>query len=101
MIPEQEIQDLKSVLALIIGYDSMKQYDQRNRHIYHALYLAATLKYTCGIRIDEKEPAWPVVFIELPTGQISWHVPQHEYAWDNHTTQEKLDRIARYIYEDS
>jgi hypothetical protein len=50
---------------------------------------------------------WPVLCIELPTGQVTWHIerfdfysagferfPQlHHSVWDGHSTKEKLRRI--------
>jgi hypothetical protein len=47
------------------------------------------------------------VYIDLPTGQVSWHyhdsqaclfehLPPYKGTWDGHTTDEKYDRIARF-----
>lgn len=53
------------------------------------------------------DPDWPVVFINGPTGQMSWHIhkddvhlfsgcPEAETnPWDGHTTEEKYDRLSR------
>jgi hypothetical protein len=65
-----------------------------------------------GLRVwiatDEKEPEWPVLFIELPTGQVSWHLtqaqrddlddefPVGQNTWDNHTTEEKYERLLAW-----
>lgn len=61
-----------------------------------------------GFAVDPKEPAWPVLFIELPTGQVSWHfseadrhllasdIGEYHGQWDGHTTEEKYDRLARW-----
>lgn len=56
---------------------------------------------------DESEPGWPVLYIETPQGQVSWHIPVAEriyeppvrpehgpVAWDGHTTEEKFARLA-------
>lgn len=52
------------------------------------------------------DPAWQnCVFIDLPTGQVSWHfhdreahffvgLPPYEKPWDGHTTPEKYERLA-------
>lgn len=57
---------------------------------------------------DEAEPGWrTLVFIELPTGQASWHIPDSEAglfdflpcgpnAWDGHTTEQKYERLDRF-----
>lgn len=45
-----------------------------------------------------------LLFIELPTGQVSWHfhdseaplledLPHGEASWDGHTTAQKYDRV--------
>jgi|GEM_PF-2435163 len=55
------------------------------------------------------EPDWPVIYIDTPTGQLSWHlavadldlfdhvtrVPASDprARWDGHTTAEKYDRL--------
>ena len=56
---------------------------------------------------DHWEAAWLIVFIELPTGQVSWHTHasdldlfehlerRDENPWDGHTTEEKYDRLAQ------
>jgi hypothetical protein len=56
---------------------------------------------------DTAETDWAVVYIELPTGQATWHVRESDMGlfehverddttiWDGHTTAEKYDRIAR------
>lgn len=48
-----------------------------------------------------------VVYIELPTGQVSWHIHNSEVGlfshlkecpprkWDGHTMQEKYDRLGK------
>lgn len=53
------------------------------------------------------DPEWrTIVFIEGPTGQLSWHLhdsdvalfdglPRGPNSWDGHTTHEKYERVAR------
>lgn len=64
--------------------------------ILKALALAWMCDYEAGIRVDPKEPEWPVAFIGLPTGQVSWHMPQYRTPYDGHTTEEKYRRIAEF-----
>jgi len=57
--------------------------------------------------LDEDE--WKnVVFIDLPTGQVSWHIhkdelvyfpglPTYKGVWDGHTVEEKYDRVKKYL----
>lgn len=76
--------------------DAADRYRQRNALIYRALGLAAELGIPAGIAIDEKEPAWPVVYIELTTGQVSWHMPAHPSPWDGHDAATKNHRICDF-----
>lgn len=85
---------LAYVLTRIVEHDT--DYPYRNRLVLRALALAAENGYQAGIRIDPAEPEWPVAYIELPTGQVSWHLPQHTVPFDGHTTAEKHQRIARF-----
>lgn len=67
--------------------------------------------YVVGIKEDpEENDNWPVLFIELPTGQVSWHIPRNELigdisqysgCWDGHTLKEKRDRLKDFIICDS
>lgn len=95
---DNELDPLKVELCRLLRSiaESDQDYPRRAVLIYRALGVAAWMGYACGIRIDEDQPAWPVVYIELPTGQVSWHMPQHPYGWDGHTTAEKFYRIKRY-----
>lgn len=89
-------EELKRELALIERAEEAKRYDVRNRSVLYAVGLAAACGYPCGIRLDPSEPDWPVVYIELPNGQVSWHLPQHEREWDGHDTPEKYRRCREY-----
>lgn len=58
---------------------------------------------------NPQSPTWPVLYIETPEGQISWHndpddmgIFKHlpvvdDYPWDGHTTEEKYARIRRLV----
>lgn len=71
-------------------------YEYRNRLVLCAVGEAAAARIPVGIRLDATEPEWPVVYFELPAGQVSWHLPQHERAWDGHAAPEKYDRIMAF-----
>lgn len=75
---------------------SEDRYDERTLHMWRAFYQSLMLGYPCGVRIDPQEPAWPVVYIELPTGQVSWHIPEHTSPWDGHDFYEKQERMVNY-----
>ncbi|HHH39024.1 MAG TPA: hypothetical protein ENK50_05555 [Sedimenticola sp.] len=92
-ISEAKLADL---LARIEEADKKQDYDVRYGLVLEAMAVANRLGYAAGYRIDPDEPEWPVAFIELPTGQVSWHMPQHPIPWDGHSTDEKYDRCRRY-----
>lgn len=86
--------ELKRLLAEIKVSD--EDYSKRYGLLLQAVSEAHKLGYASGFRIDASKPEWPVCYIELPTGQVSWHLPQHETPWDGHTTEEKYKRIDDY-----
>ncbi len=90
--------DLRSHLRTIIATDG-HDYPKRNLNVYLALAAALRCGYPAGIKVDEREPEWPVAFIDLPTGQVSWHLPQYEKAWDGHSTAMKSERVLEYLGE--
>lgn len=57
-------------------------------------------------KIEGWDPEWEnCVYIDLPTGQVSWHYHDREHAlfaalppytgeWDGHTTEEKYRRLG-------
>ena len=85
---------LAGLLILIEAHD--EDYDERYVLVIDALGAALSSGYKAGFRIDPTEPEWPVAYIELPTGQVSWHLPQHPVAWDGHDTAEKYRRCRKY-----
>lgn len=99
LVMEQEnwLDDLAVELAAISLFDMIKSYDDRNRCIIKAMWLALKCGFAAGVRIDWQEHEWPVAFIELPQGQVSWHLPRHGQAWDGHTNDEKNARIQAFI----
>ena len=86
---------LAVVLNRIVEADT--DYAARYPMVFEAVHLALSAGFPAGVAIDRAEPEWPVVYIELPDGQVSWHMPAHAREWDQHTTPEKFARIARYV----
>ena len=79
-------------------------YYDRNQAVMAMARLAQMNGMTVGVKGDD--PEWPIVFIDLPTGQVSWHIPAAEmrsplpeYAgeWDGHALDEKRSRIESFI----
>lgn len=90
------VEHLKEIARIDSQEPNVRDYDLRNVFVLHAMSRAAEIGLDVGIRIDPKEPEWPVVYIELPTGQVSWHLPQHNEEYDGHSTGEKYLRLHKY-----
>lgn len=71
-------------------------YAARNRFLMQAAGFAGVAGYRAGYAIDPATPGWPVLFIDLPTGQVSWHLPAYPDAYDGHTTAEKYARVKAF-----
>ena len=84
-------------------------YRERNR-----LVAALAKIYPSGVAltdIPDWDPCWHhCVYIDLPTGQASWHfhdrdtdlfinLPPYDGEWDGHTTKEKYSRLAALKYD--
>ncbi|GAB6139082.1 hypothetical protein [Halanaerobaculum tunisiense] len=87
---------LKEALEEIKQTDR-RDYEARNKAVLQAMSSAIEKGYDAGIRMDYTKPDFPVVYIELPTGQVSWHLPEHKKEWDGHSTEEKYERINEYL----
>ena len=83
-------------------------YTERNRLV---AYLAS--QWPSILCPDDKDPEYAIVFIDLQTGQVSWHIPLYDLflfahvpfnkeqisseIWDHHSTEEKYDRLKLLI----
>ncbi len=92
-------------------------YAERNRVVALLARMALALEWRAGGSLHPSadttwEPDWrTIVFIELPTGQVSWHfhdserwmligLPRYEGAWDGHSTAQKYERCAAAVVRD-
>lgn len=84
-------------------------YAERNFLVASLARIAASKGYRVGISKDsDAEEGWSnVIYIDLPTGQVSWHVheremflfdflPEYNEEWDGHDTVEKYRRVLTY-----
>lgn len=71
-------------------------YPKRYGLVLRAMGAALKAGFDVGIRVDPVDPEWPVVYIELPDGQVSWHMPQHGREWDGHDTITKYKRCRAF-----
>jgi len=86
---------LAETLALILANDA--NYALREPLVWQAVSQALMAGYPAGVRTDPNEPSWPVAFIDLPTGQVSWHQPEYRRGWDGHSNPEKRRRIEAFL----
>jgi hypothetical protein len=86
-------------------------YGERDRVVAALAHLANRLGFVVGIGEHEGED-WEddwrtVIYLDLPTGQVSWHVheserawfdglPPYDRPWDGHDTAEKYRRLAAF-----
>ena len=84
-------------------------YAERNQVVAAMAKMGLTLGWSVGTArtaIEGWGPEWQgCVYVDLPTGQASWHyhdreahffadLPPYPYDWDGHTTRMKYDRLA-------
>lgn len=81
--------------------DAEARYRRRNALVYRLMAAALTLGWHAGIGFGEIEPGvtWPIVYVDLPAGQVSWHVVPYPQPWDGHTNDEKYQRCFAYVHE--
>jgi hypothetical protein len=81
-------------------------YAERNAVVLAFAHMAELMGWTVGTVADPAEPDWPVLMIDTPAGQVSWHfkadelpatVPRYPGRWDGHDTPEKYDRLRRLV----
>lgn len=106
-VPTRELDGLRAPAAL----DAV--YLERARVLAVATRMALTLGMRAGLaEHPASDTAWDdewrtIVFLDLPTGQCSWHLhssqvrlfkhlPRYDGAWDGHTTDEKYARCEAY-----
>ncbi len=81
-------------------------YFDRNQAVMAMARMALQLGYRVGLKQDPEEPDWPVLMIDLPTGQVGYHLPGKEVVgnwpeykdeWDGHSLAEKRERIKKFL----
>jgi hypothetical protein len=86
-------------------------YTERNQLLSLVAKQAIALGFAAGVQRDQvAEPGWQsVVFVDLPSGQCSWHIHDSEMQWfdfldyysrpwDGHSTEEKYQRVLAATY---
>lgn len=102
-------QETELVLKLIRQKDMA--YSERDKCLVLIARMAQELGLNVGmgLHVDKPGEDWDadwrnILFIDLPSGQVSWHIHQNEAQWfyfvgtyngewDGHTTDEKYRRV--------
>jgi hypothetical protein len=102
---EDQVRDLSRAMSEAQGRAANIEavYQDRNQAVQALARLAQQAGYQAGMGVDPEEPDWPVLFVDLPSGQVSWHLkrddiigewPAYVGKWDGHDTAEKQARVA-------
>lgn len=79
-------------------------YYDRNQVVEVMAIMASKLENNYGIKRVNDE--WGIVYVDLPTGQVSYHIPlsnlnahlpEYQGEWDGHKLDEKRKRMREYI----
>lgn len=79
-------------------------YRDRNQLAVALARMAILRGWDAGVR--ERDEPWPIIVIDLPIGQVSYHVTHHAVPddlqtypgeWDGHDLATKRDRMERFI----
>ncbi|MGP6240421.1 hypothetical protein ACNF40_08470 [Cuniculiplasma sp. SKW4] len=82
---------------------SDEAYLDRNLCAQVIVRMAQKLGYATGIK---ENGDWPILYVDLPSGQVSWHIPKCELLsdlpkyskeWDGHDVAEKRKRIMEFV----
>lgn len=108
--PDDVDEDKVFLLSLLDTEGEAKDgaYDERNRLVamLASLFPASLERHPDEDAEWENDWRW-IVFIDLPTGQASWHIHDSQLSmfghlkrmqgrkWDGHTNEQKWDRVAK------
>ena len=76
--------------------DPEECYDTRNQIIMMAVTCAVMAGLDAGYGLNPPELRPTVAYINLPTGQVSWHIPPAGIQRDGHSAGEKYKRIDEF-----
>ena len=110
LTPEQlALADDLHVRALALRAASAERDGAYRERAHLVAWLAALYPSVITLAPDVDEPGWKLVFIDSPTGQLSWHISPRDdelfehvervtcddprARWDGHTTEQKYARI--------
>ena len=87
--------------------DCYEVYFDRNQLVKAFCKLYKKAGGVVGWKEDVKDIDYVILFADLPTGQVSWHIPRNEIdlsqwpeyqsQWDWHTKDMARVRLAKYL----
>lgn len=93
--------------AALANVEAMRNDSSKNKAYREVAEMAAALAhlFPSWVLVDPQEPDWPVLYAQLPSGQVSWHfshddldlitdIPRGGTPWDGHTREERSARLA-------
>jgi hypothetical protein len=93
--------------------DGYHTFNELYRH-RHLLFLSLCKLIGNATFLREHYPGWDAVTLQLPTGQISYHIPFEfrtmtlkvaaettENPWDGHTSMDVMQRLFDFIEEEN
>lgn len=101
-----EVDDLTKVSD---GYHTIEDLYEHRNLLFLTLALELFRDYEVYYRLDKDMEGWFILYIELPSGQISYHltdnyleymdrIPERpEAEWDGHTPHDVLERLHEFI----
>ena len=102
-----EAQQRKRIEVLEANIKAMRSDSSKNKAYREVAEMASALAhlFPSWVLIDPQEPDWPVLYAQLPSGQVSWHfakddldliadIPRGGTPWDGHTREERSSRLA-------
>lgn len=110
--PDAALESLRTYLDALRAQKD-QAYAERNKCVAFIARMALAVGWPAWLgRHPDTDEAWErdwlnIVFIELPTGQVSWHIHDSEMPlfdflpsggppWDGHTTEDKYSRMRRW-----
>ncbi|MFB6809437.1 hypothetical protein [Streptomyces sp. NPDC056387] len=97
------VEDVADVRTAMLRAEAERDRAYRER-AHLVAHLASLYPATIGLT-DPNAPDWPVITIETPAGQMTWHIAaadldlfEHverslDAVWDRHTTEHKYERL--------
>ena len=98
------------VVALKQNIEQMRNDSSKNKAYREVNELASALAslFPSWVGVDPSEPDWPVLYVQLPTGQVSWHIGKDDAdliegiaregsAWEGHTREDRSARLQALV----